>query len=82
MPIFEYRCNSCNSKFEVLVKSSLSKEAVVCPNCKSTENKKLFSTFAASVNSNYSSSSSCSDGSCGIPSYTGGCASGMCGLDN
>lgn len=82
MPIFEYKCNGCGKKFDVLHKSSVNLEDVVCPACQSTDNKKLLSTFSASMGSSsgYDSGSSCSDGSCGVPSY-GGCASGMCGLN-
>ena len=82
MPVFEYKCNDCGRKFDVLHKSSTNLEEVVCPDCQSKNNQKLLSTFSASVNSgsNYSTNSSCSDGSCGIPSY-GGCSSGFCGLN-
>lgn len=80
MPIFEYKCKQCNTKFEVLHKSSLNQEEVSCPKCKSKESKKLLSSFSASGFS--SSSSSCESGSCGVqPSYSGGCSSGMCGLN-
>jgi len=82
MPVFEYKCSDCNSKFEVLHKSSVNQEEVNCPKCKSLNSKKLFSSFSASVSgaSSYSGDS-CSTGNCGTtPSY-GGCASGMCGLN-
>ncbi|MBS4033356.1 MAG: zinc ribbon domain-containing protein [Ignavibacterium sp.] len=81
MPIFEYKCEECNSKFELLHKSSANNEEITCPFCKSVNNKKLFSAFSASVTGNSSYGDSCSTGSCGtVPSY-GGCASGMCGLN-
>ena len=82
MPIYEYQCNECNSKYEVLVRtSSDDDEKVSCPKCNSTKNKKLFSTFSASVSSSGPSGDyGCSNGSCGIPSG-GGCSSGMCGLN-
>ena len=80
MPIFEYKCKKCNSKFEVLHKSSLNQEEVSCPNCQSKESQKLLSSFSASGFS--SSSSGCESGSCGVqPSYGGGCSSGMCGIN-
>ena len=47
MPIFEYKCKQCNSKFEVLHKSSLNQEEVSCPSCNSKENQKLLSSFSA-----------------------------------
>jgi len=80
MPIFEYKCKQCNTKFEVLHKSSLNQEEVSCPKCNSKENKKLLSSFSATGFS--SNSNSCENGSCGVePSYSGGCSSGMCGLN-
>lgn len=81
MPIFEYQCNECNFRYEVLVRASSKEgESIICPQCNSTKNKKLFSTFAPSVSSGASSDYGCSDGSCGIPAG-GGCRTGMCGLN-
>jgi len=82
MPIFEYKCNDCGKKFDVLHKSSSNLEEVICPDCQSKNSRKLLSSFSASTgsSSSYDGGSSCSDGSCGLPSY-GGCASGMCGLN-
>ncbi len=82
MPIFEYKCNDCNKKFDVLHKSSTNLEEVICPDCQSKNSKKLLSSFSASMSSSgYEGGSSCSDGSCGVPSYGGSCANGMCGLN-
>ena len=39
MPIFDYVCNKCGSKFEVLVLNSNDK--VQCPTCTSSSVKKL-----------------------------------------
>lgn len=68
MPIFEYKCNKCNTKFKKLVSSASAD--IFCPNCNAYEVKKLFSTFATSGTSSgrggscaRCSSSSCS--SCG-----------------
>lgn len=80
MPLFEYKCSSCNTKYEVLHKSSVNQEEVTCPRCSSKESKKLFSTFSASVESSGSYSGGCDSGNCEIPA-AGGCASGMCGLN-
>lgn len=81
MPIFEYQCKDCKSKFEILHKGSSSEEEVLCPECHSKNSKKLISSFN-SVESNSSdfSGSSCATGSCDMPSYDG-CSSGMCGLN-
>lgn len=80
MPVFEYKCSVCNNKFEYLHKSSTQQEEVICPVCNSDKNKKLFSSFSASMKSGSNSSAGeCSTGSCGLPANT--CSSGMCGLN-
>jgi putative FmdB family regulatory protein len=81
MPVFEYKCEECNSKYEVLVRNSSDEgEKITCPKCNSTKNKKLFSTFAASVHSDSSGNYGCADGHCENP-HSNGCSSGMCGLN-
>jgi putative FmdB family regulatory protein len=78
MPLFEYQCKSCNTKYEVLHKSTEKTEDVTCPECRSKESKKLLSSFSASMGT--SSSGGCASGNCDMP-YGGGCQSGMCGLN-
>jgi putative FmdB family regulatory protein len=81
MPIFEYRCYDCNSTFELL-KNNNNDNHVVCPECKSSNNKKLFSVFSTSQNESRYSDNSCSSGNCSIDDSTiGGCTSGLCGLN-
>lgn len=53
MPIFEYRCEPCESQFESFVMSH--SEHVTCPSCQG-EVKKLMSTFASVVPGGYKSS--------------------------
>lgn len=77
MPLFEYKCNECDSKFEVLHKSLNNMEDVKCPECNSENNKKLLSSFSQSMGSS-KSLNNCSDGSC--PSFDA-CSSGRCGLN-
>ena len=81
MPLFEYKCTDCNTKYEVLHKSISNPSDVTCPNCNSKNAKKLLSTFSASIGDSSSSTfnESCVNGSCGLPQ--GGCSSGMCGLN-
>ncbi|MGB5531188.1 MAG: FmdB family zinc ribbon protein [Ignavibacteriaceae bacterium] len=80
MPIYEYKCLNCETKFEMLHKSTAKQEEVSCPKCKSVSHKKLFSPFSSSVNSDsYSSHGDCSTGQCQTP--IGGCSSGLCGLN-
>ncbi|HKI76992.1 MAG TPA: FmdB family zinc ribbon protein [Ignavibacteriaceae bacterium] len=81
MPIFEYQCEECKTKHEVLHKSSLNQEEVSCPKCNSRKNKKLLSTFSASMGGSSYSGSSCTSGNCDLPAPTERCSSGMCGLN-
>ena len=78
MPLFEYKCADCNSKFEILHKSSNNIENVECPECHSSKVNKLLSTFSAAglsqSSGSYSSGDSCESGSCG-------CSSGYCGMN-
>ena len=78
MPVFEYKCSSCNTKFEILHKSSTNQEEVSCPECNSKKINKLFSSFSASVHSN---ESSCSQGNCNFPLGGCGCSGGACGMN-
>ncbi|MGH7799782.1 MAG: FmdB family zinc ribbon protein [Thermodesulfobacteriota bacterium] len=43
MPLFEYKCDKCENKFETLVLSS--DEEISCPRCESKNIEKLFSSF-------------------------------------
>lgn len=45
MPLFEYRCSACDSRFEVLVRGSA---LPTCPSCGSASLERLLSMFAVS----------------------------------
>ena len=79
MPLYEYKCSNCNTKFEVLHKSATQTSEVTCPSCNSVQIKKLFSAFSSNVSSNSHSTNECSSGQCQIPSS--GCSTGVCGLN-
>lgn len=53
MPIYEYRCPQCGTKFEKLVRSSSSAVPVKCPNCDYEDVERLISLFgmAGSISS-------------------------------
>ncbi len=64
MPIFEYKCDSCGRKFEVLEKSSAAVKKV-CPECGSEKVSKQLSVFSPMVKQGESKKcKSCSDFSC------------------
>lgn len=67
MPIFEYRCDDCGTKFEKLVRRQ-GAEDVLCPTCGETHLTQQFSTFAAH------GTVSEGDGAFDMPS----CPGGMC----
>jgi putative FmdB family regulatory protein len=47
MPIFEYKCRDCRTKFERLVRAGNGAAKVKCPKCQGARTDKLLSTFAA-----------------------------------
>ena len=47
MPIYEYQCQKCNSKFELLQSIIATNEGLTCPECGEPEPKKLLSLFAS-----------------------------------
>jgi putative FmdB family regulatory protein len=49
MPIFEYRCEKCDTKFEKIVFNR--SEEIVCPKCGSVQVQKLLSSFAVCAES-------------------------------
>jgi putative FmdB family regulatory protein len=67
MPIYEYICDDCGTKFEKLVRNG---NTVACPGCGESHLSPTLSTFAA----HSSSGSSGKAKAAGFPS----CAGGMC----
>lgn len=67
MPIFEYRCEDCGTRFEFLQRG---KDTPECPLCGSKSLKKLLSRFSASVQGGASGGNgggtcaACSGGTC------------------
>jgi putative FmdB family regulatory protein len=55
MPIYEYRCEKCGTKFEKFVRSSSARIELRCPQCGSEEVRKVFSLFGTSGFRNSSS---------------------------
>ncbi len=57
MPIYEYLCQKCNLRFEVL-KRNFSDQAEICPQCGNSGSKRVFSVFGFSSGGKFVSSSS------------------------
>jgi len=66
MPIFEFKCMECEEEFEKLVLSST--EQVQCPNCDSSNLRRLMSACGFKSNGEFTPSS----GSSGCASCAGG----------
>jgi putative FmdB family regulatory protein len=74
MPIYEYRCEDCAEKFEVLTSYANREQVQICPDCESTRTRVLVSTFAAfDATSEEGASASLGGGGCGP-----GCCGGAC----
>jgi putative FmdB family regulatory protein len=74
MPIYEYRCEGCEHRFETLVRGA---ETPVCPTCGSQALARELSTFAVSTGGGstaYRAASPSPCGSCGDPRGPGSCA--------
>lgn len=46
MPLYEFACSDCGSKFEVLTSYESSQAGMLCANCQGTNVRKLVSAFA------------------------------------
>ena len=76
MPLYEYYCSDCNSKFELLV-SHKHADDIVCMKCHSEKVRRLLSVFAAPRGDGEDMSFD------DMPSAGGscGCGGGSCGCD-
>jgi putative FmdB family regulatory protein len=70
MPLYEYRCSSCQQTFERLAKTSA--DVVACPSCQSQDVERLLSTFAVGA-SRAAESLPGPCGRCGDPRGPGAC---------
>lgn len=66
MPLYEYRCEACDHRFEVLQRLGDGADGLSCPSCDAVQLEKMFSTFAAAA----------TQGSTAAPSAGVGCCRG------
>jgi len=74
MPIYEYRCDDCETKFDVLRSMSQADDPIACAQCEGMNTRRALSLFAAiskgkggetrSIAGTGSSCSSCAATSC------------------
>jgi putative FmdB family regulatory protein len=75
MPIYEYTCKACESRFEQLVRTMSGTERVKCPECGSARTARALSVFAVASDAGRKSSSP-PPGICGRCNGPGPCAMG------
>ncbi len=76
MPLYEYYCADCRTKFEAIRPMTKADDTIQCKNCESNHTSRMLSLFAAHTNTEGGSASS--------QNFTGGhggggCCGGMCG---
>src|SRR5438477_1892920 len=74
MPIYEYRCESCSGKFEVLTRFAERDQGQPCPSCESMKTRVLVSSFATAGGDTLQSLDFGGETASG-----GGCCGGGCG---
>jgi putative FmdB family regulatory protein len=72
MPVYEFVCEDCDSRFDTLVRSFSASGEVTCKDCESENVRRLVSTFAVSGFDDPMTAMS-------QPSAGGGCCGGSCG---
>jgi putative FmdB family regulatory protein len=73
VPIYEYTCQSCNKKFDQLVRTMSGDAKVKCPECGSPKTARALSVFAA-VSSESKSTPAPRAGGCGRCGGPGPCS--------
>jgi putative FmdB family regulatory protein len=75
MPLYEYHCNNCEARFEMLRPMSQADSSAACPRCAEITGRRVISLFAAvSRDASGDSRLVASSG----PSGCGSCAGGHC----
>jgi putative FmdB family regulatory protein len=72
MPIYEYVCSDCQTKFEVMRPMSQLSKPVACEHCHSKKTRRAMSLFSASSGGKPVTGTASSGGGCG------GCSGGSC----
>jgi len=71
MPLYEYICEECSTRYEKLVRSN--GEAVACPKCGSERKTLQLSVFRTTKSNRGSNGPSYSGGGCGCTPSSCGC---------
>jgi putative FmdB family regulatory protein len=75
MPIYEYKCDTCGTKFEKLMRRAADTDGLACPDCGEKHLSQQYSTFAARAAEGGSAAASdmpsCPSGMCSNPGFCG-----------
>ena len=64
MPVYDYRCEECDERFELFVRSMTEQHTFTCPKCGSQRIRKNISLFGiGSTGGSVTSAASCNPGS-------------------
>jgi putative FmdB family regulatory protein len=80
MPIYDYRCEDCKTRYEVFHQVREEASEIVCPSCESRKYTKMMSLPSAPVINSGSSSGECYGGACDNAGGCG-CGGGSCGMN-
>ncbi len=76
MPLYEYYCAECQTKFDALRPMNKADVAIQCKNCESMRTSRTLSLFASFRKSNSTTQTTMPGGS------GGGCCGGACGCSH
>jgi putative FmdB family regulatory protein len=77
MPIYEYVCEDCKTRFEHLVLRL--EQRVACPSCGSKRHALQFSVFSAPASASGASAGNGKSAEAAFPTRSCGCGAGGCG---
>ena len=49
MPMYEYLCEGCDHRFEIMQSLSAKADETVCPRCQTMKSRRLMSSFASKI---------------------------------
>ena len=65
MPIYDFQCNQCNTKFDEYFRSASERKKLFCPSCQSEQVKKIFSVFGMTAKGGGDVTADSGSGGCG-----------------
>ncbi len=74
MPVYEYLCHTCNTRYDKLRPARDADAPVMCPTCSEQNSVRMLSTFAVHGSSRSESHSTASESSGGCSGSCAGCS--------